>query len=539
MSFIALCALCRVTCAPEDFSIADESILGVARADYHAYENAWSVYFTKTDSRVFDVLIVELCRPPCASAAPPASTLQDCDALVATLNSSRWHNEYVASQLRRAGNSSERRQSVSSFCGDMQSAGTHAAGTHAAAPLQVRLNHILSDSDGAALVRLKPPLAMVVYNDDDLVRQWTTPLLSDLVVSLTVRLTQVWSWNTIFSVHTTVMQIDLSRPTMHGALTFRLQNPCTAVGLSAPPFGGVASVNISGRPRCVWSCVGNMIRTPWNSVPPTPEQLNASHPEYAKLAVKYACLPVSAEWTSTFFEFKLETNMIPTDDGYAQSLYDALDSMALAVQQGMAAQGIAGTVLLAISDNLYQPVSFDVWARQLHLAACASAECNSAVSEVRNPNFIYQRRRLLRRRLLSVQSLSSLLIEGVFVASEPERVAEAPKPVAILAVLRSEVESSVAVQASTDTSLQIKGVADMDFSKIVEFKQEPVSPHTTPAPSAPADQDSQEIDKMLSTASFVGVVLCAVVAAVFVLMSCPRVCCCRLQFRPSVKLAWT
>lgn len=62
-------------------------MLHVARADFHASQNVCSVYFTKTDACVFDVLILELCQPPYTSVVP---------ALVARVNKTEWHNEYVA-----------------------------------------------------------------------------------------------------------------------------------------------------------------------------------------------------------------------------------------------------------------------------------------------------------------------------------------------------------------------------------------------------------------------------------------------------------
>ena len=55
-------AICR-----EPFvQLEEDSVLQVERAEFHAYENAWSVGFSHApDVHAFDVLVFEVCRPPC------------------------------------------------------------------------------------------------------------------------------------------------------------------------------------------------------------------------------------------------------------------------------------------------------------------------------------------------------------------------------------------------------------------------------------------------------------------------------------------
>jgi hypothetical protein len=73
-----------------------------------------------------------------------------------------------------------------------------------------------------------------------------------------------------------------------------------------------------------------MLRQPYNSEAPTAAQIDPSHPDHAQLAVKYACA------------------VSPSDVGYAQTLIDAVDRLALAVGKDMLTAGLKGVMLFSI-----------------------------------------------------------------------------------------------------------------------------------------------------------------------------------------------
>jgi hypothetical protein len=139
-----------------------------------------------------------------------------------------------------------------------------------------------------------------------------------------------------FAMRRSVLRIELRRP-VRSVLSFSVQNPCTALGLSAPESGHVMLVNVSGRPQCAWFCRGDMIKKPYNSAPPTRAQVNASTQEYAALALKYECLQPPEEWTAIVFDLTLETQMV--DGELVQSFFDLLDRVAAEVQRRLLGDG--------------------------------------------------------------------------------------------------------------------------------------------------------------------------------------------------------
>ncbi len=133
-----------------------------------------------------------------------------------------------------------------------------------------------------------------------------------------------------------------------GVITFAVLNRCTALGLSDPEFCIVRSINVAGRLRCAWECRGDMLRQPYNSEPATKEQLNISSEEYSLLTIKYACVPLTSSWVASVFGFTVETNLSTCDIGYAQTVFDTVDQLSVAVNKEMRAQAIKGIMIFSI-----------------------------------------------------------------------------------------------------------------------------------------------------------------------------------------------
>ena len=292
-------AICR-----EPFvQLEEDSVLQVERAEFHAYENAWSVGFSHTpDVHAFDVLVFEVCRPPCEDGGDVGgggeALVYPCAALARGFAQRGWRNEYM---WARANESRE-------LCADL-----HAAASGSSV-LQGQAALVLSYAEGLPLVRVRAPLTLVLYNDDELAR-WASGKGADLL-SVAVRVSYITALQSEFAMRRSVLRIELRRP-VRSVLSFSVQNPCTALGLSAPESGHVMLVNVSGRPQCAWFCRGDLIKVPYNSAPPTRAQVNVSTQEYAALAVKYECLQPPEEWTASVFELTLETQMV--DGELAQS----------------------------------------------------------------------------------------------------------------------------------------------------------------------------------------------------------------------------
>ena len=245
-------ALCR-----EPFvQLEEDIVLQVERVEFHAYENAWSVGFSHApDVHAFDVLVFEVCRPPCEDGGDGGgeALVYPCAALARGFAQRGWRNEYM---WARANESRE-------LCADL-----HAAASGSSV-LQGQATLVLSDAEGLPLVRVRAPLTLVLYNDDELAR-WASGKGADLL-SVAVRVSYITALQSEFAMRRSVLRIELRRP-VRSVLSFSVQNPCTALGLSAPESGHVMLVNVSGRPQCAWFCRGDMIKKPYNSAPPTRAQ---------------------------------------------------------------------------------------------------------------------------------------------------------------------------------------------------------------------------------------------------------------------------
>lgn len=503
---LILLSLCPWVPWTHAYDIQDIDLVKVTRADYHAYDNAWSVYLYKEDGYVHEVLIIEICRPPCTHALPLAEEQLDCAALASSLNDTGWYNAYIASQVHNS----------SHLCDLLRSR---------AAVFQNSANHVLDATEGVPLVRLRAPLVLAIFNDENFVSAWTTQVTPELV-SLTMRITQVAPLQNVFVVHRSVFTVQLTRP-MQSILTLSVQNPCTAVGFSAPAFASVASVSVRGRQRCMWNCRSDRIRKPYNSVPPTRDEMNASSPQHAALSLPYECLPLSSAWTATFFELTLESSMLPSDSEYAQTFYDALDRFAAAVERNLTAgRGGSHVLLLAIKDSMYHPVSFEQWARDLSEAACTVSGCG-VLSELVNPHFFYQRRRLLAAEPPGASvpgQLVDVRVEGVCVSTSAEVLDSDAGRMQLVSDLRGTL---AARDAGVDAGLVLKSVVDIDFSKMLFVG--PVPPPPAPAPPPSSLPEVAAVDGLLRIASWAALAIGIVVAVTFAVVFGPQL---RLRLRP-------
>jgi hypothetical protein len=463
MILMAILLTTQAFCQPPEVLREEDSVLEVAHADFHAYENAWSVTFRSApNAHAFDVLVFEICKPPCgadagARAEDGGAELYPCRALARAFVQPGWRNEYIAGRA----NESAR------LCADLSDRGS---------PLQAQAARVLSGADGAPLARVRAPLTLVLFNEDELATGWASVVSEGEarpdILSVAVRVSYITALHNMFSMRRSVLRLRVRRP-VRSALSFSVQNPCTALGFSAPEFGVVSLVNVSGRLVCAWFCREDYVKLPYNSAPPTRAQLNASTADYAQLAVKYECRKPPADWVSTVFGLTLESAMLATAGEYAQTLFDAVDRLAAAVRLSLVGAG-EGIVLLSISSELYHPIPFVEWARRLRAAGCTDAAA-CAVEEISNPNYVYARRRLL------AELLQNLRVDGVLISppaalqepgtpaseqpgTQADRVAEAQN---LRVALASAIEENIELVAETDSSLVVRSVQDVDIEGVI------------------------------------------------------------------------
>jgi hypothetical protein len=453
-----------------DYSIGESEPMRITGAVFHAYENAWSVSFDVPNTN--SILVFALCREPC----PPISSqyrLYDCLSMLNTMAEQPWSNEYMATHSADG----------EMLCNAMRSN---------AIDVQNGVDKILSDSAGGALVRLRHPHTLVIFYEEEIVLHWMTLVGNEFGLSFCA--TQIEVVGQHFGVrhfkdHVLLLNSTQDSDFVRRSLTFALRNGCTAIGFSAPEFGNVHSVSEAGRLRCVWECRGDMLRQPYNSAPPTQEQVNASSAEHALLPVKYACVPLPKVWVAAVFGFTVETSLPPTDIGYAQALFDAIDRLSLVVKMDLAAAGLQGIMVFSVKNSLYH-TSFADRLSQLQQAACAIAnsaddQCQEASETLRNPDYVY------RRRLLSIRQTE---IEGLFISGEETVFSDGNAREQHLSLLRTSLVSAIIEHAAVLDGLQ--NVENIDFSEIVAFSTPSPVDKTTPSPT-PATNSEEQVGELL------------------------------------------
>jgi hypothetical protein len=237
------------------YSIGASDPVAIAGVEFRAYENAWSVAFEAP--YVDGVLIFALCHEPCPFVSSHYHLLE-CTQMLSSIQDPLWHNQYIASHA----------EDGQTLCEAIVSSPDR---------FQEDVNNILSDTSGGALLRLRSRHTLVIFNEPEVVDSWMTNVQQEL--SLSFRVTHIEVVGGRFGVRHFLHTVRLqgSVPPLQGVLTLALRNGCTAIGLSAPDFGSVRTVNVAGRDRCVWKCRGDMIRQPYNSQPPTQPRYKLDH----------------------------------------------------------------------------------------------------------------------------------------------------------------------------------------------------------------------------------------------------------------------
>jgi len=469
------------------FVIEENSVLLPSSSEYHAYENSWSVNFDNVNAVDFDILIVEMCiQQPCPSQLDRFSGLIACDDLSQTFNDSAWFNQHISSQIEF---------SAETLCDSMHKVPDK---------VQIDANVVMKDTIGRPWVTLRQPLSLQIINDPDMLRLWGHELnateeglnVTRPVYEMTLRVTQVLNLQRLFAYHQSLVRVVVVTPTV-SSIIFSLQNPCTARGYTAPEFGAVSLKQVEQRERCMWTCRMDLLRQPYNSIPPTRDQLNSSRPEFAALDPKYVCRELPPDWVATFFGFEIHTHMIATSEEYTQVLYDAIDRMARAIEKDFEKKQTEVMVALSVHNSIYHPLRFREELREQAEATCLLTQCeNTWFPNTRgwiNQHFVYgeNRRRLegrntsatsgsrgQRRRTMGVHTL---FVDGVLISKDMSVLVEDSDRLQTISYLRESVYNMGEMLVLFSSALQISSVEDFDIAGVIGF----VSPKAVPLPRTP------------------------------------------------------
>jgi hypothetical protein len=443
-----------------------------------------------------------------------------------------WFNQYVSNQIE---------VSPELFCDKM-----HAMPDS----VQIDSNVVMKDVMGRASMTIRQPLSLQIVNDPDMLQlvgrevnateeglNTTRP-----VFEIMLRITQVLKLQRLFAYHQSLVRVVVVTPTV-SSITFSIQNPCTARGYTAPEFGAVSLKQIEQRERCMWTCRIDLLRQPYNSIPPTVEQLNESRPEYAVLDTKYACRALPQHWVAIYFGFEIHTHMIATSSEYTQILYDALDRMARAIETDFEKHDMEVIVALSVHNSIYHPVRFREQLQTHAEATCMLTQCeNTWFPDIKgwtNQHFVYAEARRrpvrvdqhselhgsgagaharrasvpatgLRRRTMGMHTL---FVDGVMIGKTLEVLVEDADRLQVISYLRDSVYDMGEMMVLFSNTLQISSVEDFDIAGVVGF----VAPNALPPPRNPPNKSTYWIPNYIVIIISISLIVSGVMVLVCVL----------------------
>ena len=443
------------SCAGDFNEYAMEQSTLSSKAEYHAYEDAWGITFTNIKAIDFHVIFFQVCstHSECENelSDSTASVLMSCGELTQNLNNSIWHNSYLHPAL-----STE--EHATTLCSDIKTKPD---------TLQFDADSVIIDkttTPPSPFLKVRQPLSLMLMNKAHLLQIWAPPRLN-FAHTLIVRITRIVALSQKFATYQSILRVDMQVP-QQSFLAFAVQNPCTAVGYSAPEFGGVKLEKFQDMDRCMLTCRVDTLRLPYNAVPPTLAQLNTSHPAYKALPQKYVCATFPPDWAVFFFAFSLETNML-AGQGYTQVFFDAIDALAFKLQQIMSEQ-VENYVALGIPSTIYYPEPFEAQMRSMASITCALTQCSNTFFPDSegwvNKNYIFN-----RRRLLHTMQVHTVRVDGMLVTSDMRVLQDSAFRVHTLEMLREAVETHATTLDIKDDSVQVVAIEDMDIERVLGF----------------------------------------------------------------------
>lgn len=443
-----------------NYIIPQNAVLTDVQANYHAYENAWSIQFSNMNDVNFNVLIVEVCalaqnKSMCPTDVPQISSIISCVDLLDLLRQDNWYNTYIHSNKFKI--------LTESFCHEIH---------NTPSLVQNGVDTVLSGTTNEInnpLVFLRQPMTLIIKNQNELLQRWVIPhrQLGEEVLQFTLqlRLTQLLSLQHNFIVHQSISSIQIAQP-IKSLMTFTVQNPCTSVGYRAPDNAAVSLLHTSREKRCIWQCREDMFRVPYNSIPPTQDQLNVSTSEYSLLPIKYSCLKPASNVIVFTFGFVLESYMITSSYGYNQDFFNALDSLASGVKTDIP----FSSILLAIPNTVYHQQTFKNIIQEKLQISCLLNQCDNiwlpSEDGWTNNNYLYA---ASGRRLLRTLDIHSIVIDGMLLSEDLRLLSDATYRSQLVEQLRSSLMRQVSLIGGHYTNLQISGLADIDVERIVAF----------------------------------------------------------------------
>ena len=393
--------------------------------EYKGYMNAWIVKFRQDQNDQDYIKVVHVCKHDCDQASVSDTEIVDCLTMQGLVNSSQWyHHQLNAWSV----------EDWTSFCNDVKDD-------------NVSWKNNANVVVASAMYILQPFSVQIKNNPDALasfaggvpwLEEWKNSESASM--QLTLRVTHIFAHASKFAVYFTTLVVDVPKPRQQ-LITAGIQSACRQLGYVAPQYSHLYLRYLHGQTQCVWECLVDTLRQPFNAPPPAFEE-----------ASNKTCVRVPAEFMAVVFGFTLETEVhFGSALDLNEEFFEQLDNMAKAMSSAITAQ-THSTVLTAlqIPGSMQSVGSFmdRLESMQAYRGALYSWQYST------NENFAHA---ATMRRLLG-SHVSDLHVQGLVVTAVNASVHD------VWLAIQNTVMSQT---ASLPASLKVVGVLDVDLGLAV------------------------------------------------------------------------
>lgn len=393
--------------------------------EYKGYMNAWIVKFRQDQNDQDYIKLVHVCKHDCDQASSSDTEIVDCPTMQRLVNSSQWYHY----QLNK--------WSVNdwtSFCNDVKD--DNVAWKNKANVVVASTMYILQ------------PFSVQFNNNPDALASFAggVPWLEEWKngettrLQLTLRITHIFAHDSKFAVYFTTLVVDVPKPRQQ-LITAGVQSACRQLGYVAPQYSHLYLRYLQGKTQCVWECLVDTLRQPFNAPPPALGETSNK-----------TCVRVPAEFMAVVFGLTLETEIhFASALDLSEEFFEALDNMAIAMSSVIATQ-TKGTVLTALQIPFSMQSVGSFMDRLESMQAYRGALYSWQYST--NENFAHA---ATMRRLLG-SHVSDLHVQGLVITAVNASVHD------VWLAIQNTVMSQT---ASLPASLKVVGVLDVDLGLAV------------------------------------------------------------------------
>jgi len=393
--------------------------------EFKGYKNAWLVKVQDVNTQDY-TRIVHVCKHDCVNVASSDTQNVDCMQMKQLINSSHWFHHQIDLWSQN---------DWVDFC-DAVASQQDTSWTQTVNVVIESGMHILQPF--SVEIKNNPSVLAPFVGGEQWLQEWTDNDLASL--RLTLRITHIFAHDKTFAVFFSMLVIEVPKPRQQ-LITTAVQSKCRQLGYSAPQYAHLFLRYLHGETQCVWECLIDTLRQPFNAPPPVSGETSNK-----------TCARVPAEFMAVVFGFTLETAVhFGSALDLGEEFFNSLDGMAMAITSAVTAETKSMVLTaLQIPGSMQSVGSF--MDRLESMQAYRGAQYSWQYST--NHNFAHA---ATMRRLLG-SHVSDLHVQGVVVTAVNASVHD---------VWHAIQTSVISQTASLPASLRVVGVLDVDLGLAV------------------------------------------------------------------------